>query len=511
MSGQTTSPLANEASNRLRPFASVKGRIVGGFALISLVFAIAVSASVWQERVQYDAARELDRRSSTATLLQEAEAKAGISALLLQRYVIAGDETLIPEIQSHAAAAVDNLTQAVAAGAPPAVDEAAVSGTGLVQGTGTIIALRQAGDIEAASAAMEEIVPIFREFRLNLEDATAQELALIADLRVNADEARSLAYLLLIVFGGIGLAIALIVSLFIARSIIKPLTSLEETATAASQGDLSARAPATGPRELAHLGGVLNHMMSAVESHTLELSKAYAEIKTRNQQLTDARAQALTDPLTGLGNHRSFHRRIRDEVSNVENTDRPISLIMFDIDGFKHVNDTLGHLAGDELLRDVTSRLESAIQLSDAYRYGGDEFAVLLVDRDRREAVVIAEQLRASVASLTPPHSERLTISLGVCSFPEMAASAEEMVYRADMAMYWAKSTGKNRVGDWDGLVSRRQSDILPQYAGDRTGKSHDAVASLVSALNTKDPTTRDHTERCSWYATELARFEARQ
>jgi HD-GYP domain-containing protein (c-di-GMP phosphodiesterase class II) len=72
--------------------------------------------------------------------------------------------------------------------------------------------------------------------------------------------------------------------------------------------------------------------------------------------------------------------------------------------------------------------------------------------------------------------------------------------------MYWAKSTGKNRVGDWDGLVSRRQNEILPEYAGDRSGKSHDAVASLVSALNAKDPTTRDHTERCSWYATELAR-----
>jgi len=493
-------------SGGLGPFSSVKGRIIGGFALICIVFTVALSASLWQEQIHRSDLQELDQHSSTATLLQEAEAQAGIAALLLQRFVIAGDETLIPEIQTHAAAAVDSLTRAVAAGAPPSVDDAAVSGTGLAQGTGLIVALRQAGEFEAANQAMEDIVPVFRDFRLNLEAATAQELALVTELRASADRAGNLAFVLLIASGGAGILFALLVSTIIARSINKPLTSLEETATAASRGDLSARAPATGPRELAHLGIVLNSMMSAVESHTHELKEAYAELKTRNEQLTDARSQALTDPLTGLGNHRSFHRRIRSDVSNVEGTDKPVSLIMFDIDGFKQVNDTLGHLAGDELLRDIASRLEPAIQLSDAYRYGGDEFAVILVGRDRREAVVIAEQLRSSIASLTAPHSEQLTVSLGVCGFPEMASSAEELVYRADMAMYWAKSTGKNRVGDWDGLVSRRQNEILPEYAGDRSGKSHDAVASLVSALNAKDPTTRDHTERCSWYATELAR-----
>lgn len=403
MSEQTASPATHDAISRLGPFSSVKGRIVGGFALICIVFALALSASVWQEQIHRSDLQELNQHSSTATLLQEAEAQAGIAALLLQRFVIAGDETLVAEIQSHAAAAVDSLTQAVAAGAPPSVDQAALSGAGLAQGTGRIIALREAGEIEAASAAMEDIVPIFRDFRLNLEDATAQELALVAEVRISADRAGNLAFLLLIASGGAGIAFALLVSMIIARSIIKPLTSLEATATAASQGDLSARAPATGPRELAHLGRVLNHMMSAVESHTHELSKAYAELKMRNQQLTDARVQALTDPLTGLGNHRSFHRRIRDEVTNIEGTDKPLSLIMFDIDGFKHVNDTLGHVAGDELLRNLTTKLEPAVQLSDAYRYGGDEFAVILAGRDRREALVTAEQLRSSIATLTPP------------------------------------------------------------------------------------------------------------
>jgi len=505
MSGQSRHLSIVESKSRLGPFSSVKGRIVGGFVLICIIFAGVIAASAWQENIHRQDLEALDRHGVTATLLQEAEAQAGIAALLLQRYVIAGDDSLVPEIQTHSAAAVDSLTEAIAAGAPPSVDEAAISGVGLASGAGSVIALRQAGNIEAASASMELIVPIFRDFRLDLEDATAQELAVVDNLRISADQAGDLAFLLLVVSGGLAIVLALLISLVIARSIIKPLTSLEDTATAASQGDLSARAPATGPRELAHLGAVLNAMMSAVESHTQELSQAYDELKTRNHQLTDARAQALTDPLTGLGNHRSFHRRIRHEVENAQASDNSVSLILFDIDGFKKVNDTLGHLAGDDRLRDLASQLEPVVQISDAYRYGGDEFAILLVGRDRREATVIAENLRERVADVQPAASQQLTVSLGVCAFPEMAASAEELIYRADMAMYWAKSTGKNRVGDWDGLISRRDGDFLPQYAGERSGKSHDAVASLVSALNAKDSTTRDHTERCSWYATELA------
>jgi diguanylate cyclase (GGDEF)-like protein len=352
---------------------------------------------------------------------------------------------------------------------------------------------------------MEEIVPIFRDFRLGLEAATAEELVTVAELRESADQAGTLALWLLIVTGGVGVGLALLISALIARSIINPLSALEATAQAASKGDLSVRAPVKGPREFAHLGSVLNGMMTAVEARTRELSRAYEELKERNSQLTDARAQALTDPLTGLGNHRSFHKRIRDEIERCPD-DSCVSLIIFDIDGFKQVNDTLGHLAGDELLRHLSSHLEPAVSIANAYRYGGDEFAVILSGKERREAILIAERLRENISSVTTPGAQQLTVSLGVCTFPEMADTAEELVYRADMAMYWAKSTGKNRVGDWDGLVSRRNGGIDPKYVGDHTGKAHDAVASLVSALASKDPTTRDHTERCSWYAAELAR-----
>lgn len=505
MSAQDGTDSPNILTRLMTPISSMRWRIIGGFATVCLLFAASIALSTWQEQEHREDLQELDRHSSIATLLQEAEAQAGISALLLQRYVIAGDETLVPEVQQHADAAVTALTEAVADGAPPTVEQVTSVGAGLAEGIGRVTALRRAGDFENASLAMEEIVPVFREFRLGLEDATAMELEQVESLRTSADEAGTLAYLLLIVSGSAGVGLALAISVLIVRSIVRPLSSLEATAVAASEGDLSVRAPTNGPTEVAHLGRVLNDMMFAVESRTDELSRAYDELKERNSQLTDARAQALTDPLTGLGNHRSFHKRIRQQIEDAVEGET-VSLILFDIDGFKQVNDSLGHLAGDELLRHLAGHLEPAVAIANSYRYGGDEFAVVLAGKDRRHATLIAEELRASIATVSTPAGQQLTVSLGVCTYPEMADSAEELVYRADMAMYWAKSTGKNRVGDWDGLVSRRNGTLAPQYMSDRSGKAHDAVASLVSALNSKDPTTRDHTERCSWYAAELAR-----
>jgi diguanylate cyclase (GGDEF)-like protein len=213
----------------------------------------------------------------------------------------------------------------------------------------------------------------------------------------------------------------------------------------------------------------------------------------------------VTDALTGLRNHRAFHERVRDVVSRAQVNGSDLGLIMMDVDAFKAMNDSLGHLAGDRILRKLARTLSAAATQDNLYRYGGDEFALLLPGAGHRQAVLVAEQIRRTVEKRTNGHDEWVTISLGVACYPGTASTAEELVYGSDAAMYWAKSAGKNRVGDWSKLVRHRAEGVLPWYAADRAITAPDTVGALVAALAAKDPATSAHTERCSWYAARLA------
>lgn len=433
----------------IRLFSSVRARIIAGFASMCVVFAVVAGLATWQETVYRSHLQELDKHSQEATLLQESEAQAGLAALLLQRYVTVGDENYVSEVREHAAASQRALVGAAALGIRGDVDEIAAQGAALTVAAGSTAALRQSGDVEGARAAMEAIVAPFREFRLRLEDATAQELEAVSSLRESAQAAGDRAFVLLVLSGAVGIVMALAVSMLISRSILKPLSALEATAAAASKGDLTARAPATGPKELAHLGSVLNQMMAAVERSTGELHSAYEELWARNQQLTHARAQAASDALTGLWNHRRFHERIRELVLGAQENGASVSLIMLDVDNFKQVNDSLGHQAGDQTLREIATALGDAVGQEDAYRYGGDEFAILLPVYNQEKTAQIAEGLLHAINGQTDHERVKVTVSLGVAAFPENASSAEDLIYKADMALNWAKSAGKSQVGRW--------------------------------------------------------------
>ena len=138
------------------------------------------------------------------------------------------------------------------------------------------------------------------------------------------------------------------------------------------------------------------------------------------------------------------------------------------------------------------------------FRYGGDELAVLLPGATPADAIAVAQRLKQAVLEVPARDGQKLTASLGVACFPETAATPEELVYRADMAMYWAKSSGKNRVTAWDNALANDLATVPSRYIGGR--KDHtDVVGALTVALCAKDPATREHTERCSWYTAGLA------
>jgi len=160
---------------------------------------------------------------------------------------------------------------------------------------------------------------------------------------------------------------------------------------------------------------------------------------------------ALVDPVTGLGNRRSFDSRLADEVSRAERYGSALSLAMVDLDGFKEINDKHGHTAGDTVLARVGELLGEVMRASDvSTRYGGDEFAIILPDTGKTDAWLAAEKLRAVFIDtlIELPGGDKVTVtgSVGVASYSEVNSTAPRLLEAADAALYRAKHRGRNRV-----------------------------------------------------------------
>ncbi len=160
---------------------------------------------------------------------------------------------------------------------------------------------------------------------------------------------------------------------------------------------------------------------------------------------------SITDELTTLFNYRYFRIRLRDEVFRSQRTNRPISLIILDVDNFKNYNDTLGHPAGDQVLKQIASILKSCIRDTDVgARYGGDEFCVIMPEENQDGARALCERLRQRVEDYPFFKEEiqplgKLTVSLGAATYPTDAAMIKELLVRADKALYRAKNNGRNQ------------------------------------------------------------------
>ena len=211
--------------------------------------------------------------------------------------------------------------------------------------------------------------------------------------------------------------------------------------------------------------------------------------------------QAVRDPLTGIYNRRYFFEALEKEVQRARRYGSPMSLVLFDVDDFKRVNDTLGHAAGDDVLRGIAREIEGQLRPTDSCaRIGGEEFALLLPETEELDALIVAERIRAAVSRARILEGHKVTLSGGVGSSPAHALDREALVKRIDDALYWAKRNGK----DMCALVSEATDAAEAHGSGPDDALAH--LTTLVAAIDAQHLHTRDHSENVALYSVAIGR-----
>jgi diguanylate cyclase (GGDEF)-like protein len=295
-----------------------------------------------------------------------------------------------------------------------------------------------------------------------------------------------------------------------------------------------------GCMNISRVGGAENYF-SENDFELIKLFAGQGAIALRNADTHHAMSErADTDALTGLGNHGSFQRTLGEitlQFAESPEPQRPISLLMMDLDSFKGYNDRLGHPAGDALLHAVGTAIYGAVRTDDrVYRYGGDEFALILPAVDADAAATIGERVRAAVARLTSNDPSPVTISIGVATMPGDANDKNDLIAAADIALYQGKQSGGDRVmrasevpGEMrdrrDTLDRSARTALLgPQDPGRRAATASpkrgsgtpvasnadegviEALLALARSMDVRDPAGRGHADRVAILAARLAR-----
>jgi diguanylate cyclase (GGDEF)-like protein/putative nucleotidyltransferase with HDIG domain len=211
---------------------------------------------------------------------------------------------------------------------------------------------------------------------------------------------------------------------------------------------------------------------------------------------------ALTDPLTGLGNHRHFHERLERELQHANVRNLPLTLCFIDVDDFKRINDRFGHPAGDRVLSQLAARLR---QTGEAFRLGGDEFALLLPGYGESAALTAASSVVERISALDLEQVGAVTVSAGVAISPQHAAERDELIRLADSALYWAKEYGKNRVRAYRPDVIEL-AELKRLASGPDRAARFRAAASLARAVDARDVYTGSHSQRVAELAARTAR-----
>lgn len=223
--------------------------------------------------------------------------------------------------------------------------------------------------------------------------------------------------------------------------------------------------------------GAINLYRNEIDGFTQQERQLFDKISQQVARVLDkvliyhqTQELSVTDDLTRLANRRYFNQRFEHEIQRSQRYTRDLSIIMIDIDHFKNFNDTNGHLQGDEVLRVVAKILEQNLRKADLVaRFGGEEFVVMLPEIDKSHAQKAAEKLRIAIESHPFKNGQaqplgKITISLGLASFPEDAFNGRDLLEAADNMLYLAKSMGRNQVGFIDERNSKSDKNQSYEY-----------------------------------------------
>ena len=253
------------------------------------------------------------------------------------------------------------------------------------------------------------------------------------------------------------------------------------------------RAVAEKTDQIGALMGSFSRVLGSIETQTGEINQfaarldaAYRELESTNARLKEV---SFKDEVTRLYNRRFFSIRLEEEVSRYRRFNHPVSVVLLDLDGFKAVNDELGHATGDETLRGVGELLlKHSRGINVICRYGGDEFAILLVETPKAGAQIYADRIRHVLVHHVFPHGQRVSASFGIATLPDdVGAAAEDLIRAADEALYAAKRAGKNRVSSHEAAALSAPTDVpilLPEISGASDGPG----AGLLRALPLPEP-----------------------
>ena len=336
-----------------------------------------------------------------------------------------------------------------------------ILGARIVEPDGSVFAAfaprRGAGATASASA---------NQFRVSAPmESGGRQLAM---LEIDSDGGQVIAQILIDV-GAVALStvLTLLIGSFVTvrlqKAITRPLSMLAAMMKDVSEGgDLAQRAPPGNRDELGALSESFNRMIGQIEQRNSALGVELAE-----RRLAEKRLEHLAhhDQVTGLPNRHYFRKRTSDLMRGRTRKDSAMALLFVDLDNFKYVNDTFGHDCGDQLLVLVADRLSASVRTQDmVVRFGGDEFVILLESvGDLAQAQYRAGELLAVVSQpyRLAGHDFSVTCSIGLAVTPDHAGNFDDLLQKADAAMYVAKAGGKNGLRLWEPSISHESSRIF--------------------------------------------------